>query len=289
MSGLVEYAKEMVLWADSVADPRTKDWFFVQSPVQPYSLVMVYLLVVWWGPKYMADRKPFDLKYIMMAYNLSLVVLSVYMFKEFLVTSILNPNFNSVCEPVDYSDDPMALRLASVCWWFYISKVIELLDTVIFILRKKNSQVSFLHVYHHSTMVMLWWVGVRWVAGGNTYSSAMVNCLIHTLMYSYYFLTALGPSIQPFLWWKKYLTSLQLIQFFGIMIHSFVVLYQDCGFPRPYVYCLMAYLLSHIILFTNFYRKSYSDKKAKGKASGETTKQREDNARYNLRKRPGKN
>ena len=54
----------------------------MQSPVQPYSLVMVYLLVVWWGPKYMADRIPFELKYLMMASNLSLVVLSVYMFKE---------------------------------------------------------------------------------------------------------------------------------------------------------------------------------------------------------------
>ena len=35
-----------------------------------------------------------------------------------------------------------------------------------FLLRKKNSQVSFLHVYHHTTMVCLWWIGIKWVAGG---------------------------------------------------------------------------------------------------------------------------
>ena len=31
-------------------------------------------------------------------------------------------------------------------------------------------------------------------------------------MYSYYALAALGPRLQPFLWWKKYLTQLQLGQ-----------------------------------------------------------------------------
>ncbi|XP_022106344.1 elongation of very long chain fatty acids protein 4-like [Acanthaster planci] len=290
MVGVVEYIKSKVAWAESVADPRTKDWFLMDSPVPSYSLVMLYLMVVWWGPRYMADRKPFDLKYIMMAYNLALVVLSAYMFKEFFVTTILNPNFNSVCQAVDYSEDPMALRLAAVCWWFFFSKVIELLDTVIFILRKKNSQITFLHVYHHSTMVLLWWIGVRWVAGGNSYSSGMVNCLIHTLMYSYYFLSALGPSVQPFLWWKKYLTSLQLLQFFGIMIHSFVTLYLDCGFPDPYVYALIGYLISHIILFSNFYRKSYGNKDKK-KKSGDATSEQEQagGRRYNLRQRSGKN
>ena len=56
--------------------------------------------------------------------------------------------------------------MASVCWWFYISKILELFDTLFFVLRKKNNQISFLHVYHHATMFPLWWIGVKWVAGG---------------------------------------------------------------------------------------------------------------------------
>ena len=31
---------------------------------------------------------------------------------------------------------------------------------------KKNAQISFLHVYHHATMPFLWWIGVKWVPGG---------------------------------------------------------------------------------------------------------------------------
>ena len=41
-----------------------------------------------------------------------------------------------------------------------------MLDTVFFVLRKKNNQISFLHVYHHATMFPIWWMGVKWVAGG---------------------------------------------------------------------------------------------------------------------------
>ena len=39
----------------------------------------------------------------------------------------------------------------------------------------------------------------------------MVNSFIHTLMYVYYGLAAVGPSMQKYLWWKRYMTKLQLV------------------------------------------------------------------------------
>ena len=39
----------------------------------------------------------------------------------------------------------------------------------------------------------------------------MVNSFIHTLMYTYYALAALGPKMQKYLWWKRYMTKLQLV------------------------------------------------------------------------------
>ena len=36
---------------------------------------------------------------------------------------------------------------------------------IFFILRKKNSQVSFLHVYHHTTMFIVGWAGAKWLPG----------------------------------------------------------------------------------------------------------------------------
>ena len=84
------------------------------------------------------------------------------------------------CQPVDYSNSPQALRviyfftskskfilkiwilttiitikMTRVCWLFYASKFIELLDTIFFIMRKKFNQVSFLHVFHHGKMILI--------------------------------------------------------------------------------------------------------------------------------------
>ncbi|GLV42873.1 hypothetical protein CBL_09953 [Carabus blaptoides fortunei] len=35
------------------------------------------------------------------------------------------------CEPVDYSMDPDALAVAYLCYYYYLTKVLDLLDTVI--------------------------------------------------------------------------------------------------------------------------------------------------------------
>lgn len=60
-------------------------------------------------------------------------------------------------------------------------------------------------------MAFTWWFGVKFAAGGLGTFHAMVNCLVHVIMYSYYALSALGPAYQKYLWWKKYMTSIQLV------------------------------------------------------------------------------
>jgi hypothetical protein len=59
------------------------------------------------------------------------------------------------------------VQVASALWWYYFSKFLEMADTLFFILRKKDNQLTFLHVYHHSTMFVLWWIGIKYVAGGS--------------------------------------------------------------------------------------------------------------------------
>lgn len=41
---------------------------------------------------------------------------------------------------------------------------------------------------------------------------AMVNSSVHVVMYLYYGLSALGPVAQPYLWWKKHMTAIQLVR-----------------------------------------------------------------------------
>ena len=39
----------------------------------------------------------------------------------------------------------------------------------------------------------------------------MLNTFVHIIMYAYYMLAAMGPKVQKYLWWKKYLTVLQMV------------------------------------------------------------------------------
>ncbi|RXM29077.1 Elongation of very long chain fatty acids protein 4 [Acipenser ruthenus] len=153
--------------------------------------------------------------------------------------------------------------MASVCWWFFFSKVIELLDTVFFLLRKKNNQITFLHVYHHATMIFNWWAGVKYVAGGQSFFIGMLNSFVHIVMYLYYGLAALGPRMQRYLWWKRYLTILQLLQFFGIAAHTSYNLFTDCAFPDGFNLVVFLYIVSLILLFSSFYHQTYISRKTK--------------------------
>lgn len=41
------------------------------------------------------------------------------------------------------------------------------MDTFFFILRKNNHQITVLHVYHHATMLNIWWFVMNWVPCGH--------------------------------------------------------------------------------------------------------------------------
>lgn len=57
--------------------------------------------------------------------------------------------------------------------------------------------------------------------------ACMLNSLVHTIMYSYYGLAALGPSVQKYLWWKRYITMIQLVtkQSFKSIILTFQIVF----------------------------------------------------------------
>lgn len=86
------------------------------------------------------------------------------------------------------------------------------MDTVFFVLRKKEKQVTFLHMYHHSSMYMISWGVTKYQPGGHGTFIGMMNAFVHIIMYIYYFFAAMGPQYQKYLWWKKYITTMQMVR-----------------------------------------------------------------------------
>lgn len=80
---LLLYVKELCFSLSLLLDPRLKDYPLMGTPVSMSAILLAYLFfVLFAGPKFMANRKPFQLKEAMIIYNLSLVVLSAYIVYE---------------------------------------------------------------------------------------------------------------------------------------------------------------------------------------------------------------
>jgi hypothetical protein len=63
-------------------------------------------------------------------------------------------------------------------------------------------------------------------------------------------LAAIGPQMQKYLWWKKYLTTMQMVQFVAVFVHSVqLFFYNPCGYPLIYCYVLIGHALMFFFLF----------------------------------------
>ncbi|CAB3228015.1 unnamed protein product [Arctia plantaginis] len=249
--------------AERVSDPRVQGWFLFDTPLPTLAMVLVYLaFVMIAGPLWMANRKPFQIKNTLVVYNFAQVLLSSYMFYEHLAAGWWG-DYSLSCQPVDYSESDKARRMLDLCWVYYFSKLSEFADTIFFVLRKKKSQITWLHLYHHSLTPFEAWLLVKFIAGGHGTFSNIVNNLVHIIMYGYYMLAAMGPQYQKYLWWKKHLTTLQLVQFFMVLIHSISALVYDCGYPKIIASLLILHSTIFIVLFMNFYMQAYKKEKPK--------------------------
>lgn len=65
-----------------VSDPRVKGWLLLENYTPTFIFSVLYLLIVWLGPKYMRNKQPFLCRGILVIYNLGLTLLSLYMFYE---------------------------------------------------------------------------------------------------------------------------------------------------------------------------------------------------------------
>ena len=93
--------------------------------------------------------------------------------------------------------------------------------------------------------------------GGHSTFFGLLNTFVHIIMYFYYMVSAMGPRYARFIWWKKYLTTIQMIQFIMISAHAFQLCFIECDYPKAFVWWIGLHGVLFLILFSNFYKKSY--------------------------------
>ncbi|CAG8434379.1 1366_t:CDS:2 [Diversispora eburnea] len=228
---------------------------------------IIYLSLIFGGQKLLANERAIKAKLVFQVHNFLLTICSaallILYFEQLLPIYWRNGIFYSVCD-----NNAWTQRLELLYYLNYLIKWWELLDTIFLVLKKKK--LEFLHVYHHSMTIILCYTQLR----GRTSVSWVpitLNLIVHVFMYYYYFRTAGGARI----WWKKYLTTMQITQFiidlgfvyfcsytyFTSTYWPWMPNFGSCAGEENAAFFGCGILSSYLLLFIGFYQKTYNARK----------------------------
>lgn len=239
------------------------------SPVPSTILIAIYLYLIYkWGPNYMENRKPFNLKLVIAAYNIFQVVACSYLVMSYISVGF-KFSFIGRCTPKlpveNYGQD--GYDAVYYGWLAMCLRMVEFIETIFFVLRKKQNQVSALHVYHHiSTFLIVWW-SLKLSLSYQEMSIMVLNSIVHIIMYSYYLLSSYQVFRPLTNRVKPVITIIQLAQLVTMLVHVYAALQPTCD-ANKFIYVLHAINLVILIsLFSNFYIQTYIKKARKAKQS----------------------
>ena len=142
-------------------DKRMKRFvLFKDGPYLILVIIFVYLtLVLKIIPNLMKNRPPLKLKFLIITYNIILVAIYLFYFiHEFFILKGGIELFLDFSIPSDDEDNSILRFEANLYHFFYLTEIFDLMDTIFFALRKKNNQITFLHLYHHTLVAILVWL-----------------------------------------------------------------------------------------------------------------------------------
>ena len=260
LSRNILYTLKSIGWDVDPISPATKDYIAVESPTFLISNLLFYIVIIGFGrarirrtqrKQDLQNGSPGWVHFFVIIHNIFLILLSLYMCCGCILEARKN-KYHLWGNEYKQSE----VEMAKYIYIFYISKIYEFVDTFIMLLKGNIKQISFLHVYHHATISFIWWMITRKAPGGDAYFSAALNSWVHVCMYTYYLSAALlGKNKhvrKKYLWWGKYLTQLQILQF---VLNLLQAMYCSAYSPYPkwISRLLFVYMLSLLVLFGQFY------------------------------------
>ncbi|KZF20371.1 fatty acid elongase [Xylona heveae TC161] len=241
------------------------------------TMLVTYYVVIFGGREIMRNRPAFKANGLFKIHNFYLTAISAILLalfiEQLLPTLVRGGTFHAICN----YDGGWTNELVILYYLNYLTKYLELIDTVFLVVKKKP--LTFLHTYHHGATALLCYTqlightAVSWVP-------ITLNLTVHVVMYWYYFQSARGIRI----WWKQWITRLQIIQFvidLGFVYFASYTYFTSTYFPwlpnagscageEFAAFSGIAILSSYLLLFISFYLATY--KKSGKKGSGAAKK-----------------
>ena len=187
------------------------------------------------------------IKLISIVWDLSLTIFSFfgsYYIFLYIYNIIKNDGFNATIHV------PKDNQILDWIYYFLVSKVFEMLDTVLLVM--KNKKVIFLHWYHHLvTFVLAYYSIVTKSEIAIWY--CFINYIIHTIMYGYYFLVNFIKINNP-----SWITILQTMQMFYAI---FLIFYSYIFLNKKFDHFAFGVYLVFAIYFIKYFIDRYNKPK----------------------------
>lgn len=239
--------------------PKTIEWFNKYAYAPFFIGIVVYLSMIYFGQKIMANREPLKLKGPLVVWNSALAIFSILgfarVFPEFLYTWRTFGFQHTICNNSYMQSRPTAFWT----YLFVLSKTPELMDTLFLVLKKQ--QLIFLHVYHHATVLIFsWFIFAHQIAGARWYCT--MNFGVHAVMYSYYALKAFPQLISIPKWVSMVITTSQTLQMVAgtyVVASSFHAHLggKPCDTSLIMSIAGLVIYVSYLFLFSHFFYKAY--------------------------------
>lgn len=236
---------------------ETRTWM-QDNWTMAFYYVGIYMVLIFGGQFLMQNRPRFELRGMLVLWNTLLATFSIMgacrTLPEFIHSLTKHGLYHSVCIPSFIEQDKVS---GFWTWMFVLSKLPELGDTIFIVLRKQP--LIFLHWYHHITVLLYSWFSYTEYTASARWFIVMNYC-VHSLMYSYYALRAMGYSPPKKI--AMVITSLQLLQMVigcgvNFWAHQLLQNHGECHITPFNIKLSIAMYFSYFVLFARFFYKSY--------------------------------
>ncbi|KAH8383385.1 hypothetical protein KR009_008403, partial [Drosophila setifemur] len=234
----------------------TRELPLTRGPGPILVIITIYLLVVLKaGRSFMEYRCPYKLHGVLKCYNMFQICFNLTMLLPGLYFMVVFRPYNFNCITALPEDHQLKGWERTISYSYYINKIVDLLDTFFFVLRKKYQQITFLHVFHHVLMPTVGYLIIRFQGyGGHMFFLCSFNVMVHVVMYCYYYSAMAGQKVR----WKRYLTLLQMLQFILMFIHcAYTAMQPGCKASQGIIYLVSCSAAIMFIMFANFYVQCY--------------------------------
>ncbi|XP_023210229.1 elongation of very long chain fatty acids protein 6-like [Centruroides sculpturatus] len=223
-----------------------------------FHISAIYLLVIYFLRQFMKSRSAFDLRRVNIIWNGILALFSICF--TIRVAPILMYEYRNFDFIFILCDKLFIQSIPRFTFWallFLFSKILELGDTLLIVLRKRR--LMFLHWYHHVvTLVLVWFISYREVSIGIV--AGVINGLVHSFMYLYFTVKAMNIRIPTFV--AMFITAIQTLQMmlmasFTIWMYWRLINKQECDSSKDELEYIFLVYLSYLFLFIYLFYNSY--------------------------------